>query len=196
MMAYVFMIRHYQGNKKSKSAIVQRRQYLKEHAKKQSCRKSEVALYERSRNNVQCSTSATLNSHDANIISNTANIFPSNGDQFNLQEIDANTHQQTNYYENNDDSFDEICNDFDGCCVDETSSDDDHNELWQEKDSLKQFQNRLAACFVNTNISHSQGDKILSVLHSHSCFRLLPKSIKTLLHTPRQPLNTKKNGCR
>lgn len=36
------------------------------------------------------------------------------------------------------------------------------------------FQDRLATCFVN-NLTHVQGNNILSVLRTHTCFSSLPK---------------------
>ncbi|XP_011876846.1 PREDICTED: uncharacterized protein LOC105566980 [Vollenhovia emeryi] len=50
------------------------------------------------------------------------------------------------------------------------------------------FQDRLAACFVNNNITHVQCNNILSVLRTHTCFSSLPKDVRTLLKTPRTPV--------
>ncbi|XP_076301622.1 uncharacterized protein LOC143219570 [Lasioglossum baleicum] len=47
------------------------------------------------------------------------------------------------------------------------------------------FRDRLASCFVDINITHSQGNKLLSLLRTHSCLRDLPRDIRTLIGTPR-----------
>lgn len=47
------------------------------------------------------------------------------------------------------------------------------------------FRKRLASCFVNNNITHMQGNSILSLLRTHPCFNKLPKDVRTLLDTPR-----------
>ncbi|XP_070169777.1 uncharacterized protein [Polyergus mexicanus] len=47
------------------------------------------------------------------------------------------------------------------------------------------FRERLASCFVDNNLTHAQGNNILSLLRTHSCFYNLPKDVRTLLHTPR-----------
>lgn len=50
------------------------------------------------------------------------------------------------------------------------------------------FCESLAACFVDNNITHVQGNNILSILRRHVCFSDLPKDVRTLLNTPRQPV--------
>ncbi|XP_026829221.1 uncharacterized protein LOC113562841 [Ooceraea biroi] len=49
------------------------------------------------------------------------------------------------------------------------------------------FRERLASCFVSNNLTHVQGNSILSVLRTHPCFSDLPKDVRTLLNTPRNP---------
>lgn len=51
----------------------------------------------------------------------------------------------------------------------------------------KTFQDRLATCFINNNLTHVQSNNVLSVLRTHTCFSSLPKDVKTLLKTPRTP---------
>ncbi|XP_076660386.1 uncharacterized protein LOC143363725 [Halictus rubicundus] len=46
------------------------------------------------------------------------------------------------------------------------------------------FRDRLASCFVDNNLTHTQGNNILSLLRTHSCFSSLPKDIRTLIGTP------------
>lgn len=46
------------------------------------------------------------------------------------------------------------------------------------------FLERVATCFVQNNITHIQGNNILSVLRTHPCFVDFPKDVRTLLHTP------------
>lgn len=49
------------------------------------------------------------------------------------------------------------------------------------------FSEHLASCFVENNITHSQGNSILSVLKKHTCFsNNLPTDVRSLLNTPRQ----------
>ncbi|XP_076301885.1 uncharacterized protein LOC143220006 [Lasioglossum baleicum] len=52
------------------------------------------------------------------------------------------------------------------------------------------FRDSLATCFVDNNISHTQANNILRVLHKHSCFRKLPIDARTLLSTPRTRVTT------
>ncbi|EZA50809.1 hypothetical protein X777_11058 [Ooceraea biroi] len=52
----------------------------------------------------------------------------------------------------------------------------------------RSFQDRLATCFVNNNLTHVQINNILSVLRTHTCFSSLPKDVRTLLKTPRTPV--------
>lgn len=47
------------------------------------------------------------------------------------------------------------------------------------------FKQKLASCFIENNFSHVQGNSILSLLRTHSCFQNLPKDTRTLLNTPR-----------
>ena len=44
----------------------------------------------------------------------------------------------------------------------------------------------LASCFADEKINQCTGDRILAILRTHSCLKSLPKSMKTLLNTPRQ----------
>lgn len=46
------------------------------------------------------------------------------------------------------------------------------------------FHERLTSCFVDNNLTHMQGNSILSLLRTHSCFFNLPKDVRTLLNTP------------
>ncbi|XP_067216803.1 uncharacterized protein [Linepithema humile] len=46
------------------------------------------------------------------------------------------------------------------------------------------FRERLASCFVDNNLTHIQGNSILSLLRTHPCFSTLPKDVRTLLDTP------------
>lgn len=48
------------------------------------------------------------------------------------------------------------------------------------------FEKKLALCFIENNFSHVQGNSILSLLRTHSCFENLPKDTRTLLNTPRK----------
>lgn len=47
------------------------------------------------------------------------------------------------------------------------------------------FREHLAACFVDNNLTHVQGNNILSLLRTHPCFSNLPKDVRTLINTPR-----------
>lgn len=52
-------------------------------------------------------------------------------------------------------------------------------------ESSLSFREHLASCFVDNNLTHIQGNSILSVLRTHPCFSSLPKDVRTLLNTPR-----------
>lgn len=52
------------------------------------------------------------------------------------------------------------------------------------------FREKLASCFVNNNFTHVQGNHILSLLKTHSCFHNLPKDVRTLVDTPRDKVIT------
>lgn len=103
--------------------------------------------------------------------------------------------EQTDLSNNN---FDCSSNDFDLInCYNESSDDDkSENEIVIEKSQhdLSQFRSRLVSMFLNANINHSQGDQILTVLRTHSCFQFLPCVTKTLLQTPRQCIQIIKIG--
>ncbi|XP_076674371.1 uncharacterized protein LOC143372216 [Andrena cerasifolii] len=50
------------------------------------------------------------------------------------------------------------------------------------------FRQRLASCFVDNDLTHVQGNNILSLLRTHSCFSKLPRDVRTLVSTPRNPV--------
>ena len=52
------------------------------------------------------------------------------------------------------------------------------------------FRQRLASCFVHNNLTHVQGNNILSLLRTHPCFSQLPQDVRTLISTPRNPVVT------
>nr|XP_034195292.1 uncharacterized protein LOC117611451 [Osmia lignaria] len=52
------------------------------------------------------------------------------------------------------------------------------------------FQESLASCCVDNNINHVQGNNLLTLLRTHSCFSNLPKDIRTVLGTPRTRVST------
>ncbi|KAL7290008.1 hypothetical protein TKK_0015739 [Trichogramma kaykai] len=62
---------------------------------------------------------------------------------------------------------------------------DDSFSSEEEPDTLFDFEKRLGDVFESTNMTHVQMKKILEVLHTHPCFRYLPKDIRTILKTPR-----------
>ncbi|XP_032687481.1 uncharacterized protein LOC116851797 [Odontomachus brunneus] len=51
------------------------------------------------------------------------------------------------------------------------------------------FTEILASCFVDSNtltlLTHNQGNSVLAILRTHTCFINLPKDVRTLLNTPR-----------
>lgn len=47
------------------------------------------------------------------------------------------------------------------------------------------FRERLASCLIDNNLTHIQGNSILALLRTHSCFSILPKDVRTFLNTPR-----------
>lgn len=57
--------------------------------------------------------------------------------------------------------------------------------LCSSNSSEASFQEHLAGCFVNNNLTHTQGNSVLSILRRHTCFSNLPKDVRTLLDTPR-----------
>jgi len=48
------------------------------------------------------------------------------------------------------------------------------------------FKKSLVACFVQRNLTHTQGNIILRTLRSLLCLSYLPKNSRTLLNTPRK----------
>lgn len=75
-------------------------------------------------------------------------------------------------------------------------SNDSQNEITYENASSctntvqeSSFREQLAACFTDSNLSHVQGNSILSLLRTHSCFSSLPKDVRTLLQTPHKCLS-------
>lgn len=65
-------------------------------------------------------------------------------------------------------------------------SDDDNTASSFFTPQTESFRERFASCFVDNNLTHAQGNSILSLLRTHSCFHDLPKDIRTLLNTPRK----------
>ncbi|XP_076647790.1 uncharacterized protein LOC143356191 [Halictus rubicundus] len=64
--------------------------------------------------------------------------------------------------------------------------------VWESAGTVSEvsFRDRLASCFVDNNITHTQGNNILSLLRTHSCFSGLPKDIRTLISTARTSVIT------
>ncbi|XP_076289803.1 uncharacterized protein LOC143213636, partial [Lasioglossum baleicum] len=56
--------------------------------------------------------------------------------------------------------------------------------------SKPSFRLQLASCFVDINLTHTQGNKILGLLRTHSCLGDLPKDVRTLVSTPRTKVIT------
>lgn len=54
------------------------------------------------------------------------------------------------------------------------------------------FNERLASCFVDNNLTHVQCNSILALLRTHSCLSTLPKDARTLLNTPRNHIEISK----
>ena len=52
------------------------------------------------------------------------------------------------------------------------------------------FRQRLASCFVDNNLTHVQGNNLLSLLRTHSCFSQLPQDVRILVSTPCNPAVT------
>ncbi|XP_071581909.1 uncharacterized protein [Temnothorax nylanderi] len=50
------------------------------------------------------------------------------------------------------------------------------------------FKDCLIALLMDNNMSHVQGNNILALLRSHQCFSYLPKDVRTLLRTPKTPV--------
>ncbi|XP_066590583.1 uncharacterized protein [Prorops nasuta] len=71
----------------------------------------------------------------------------------------------------------------------ESSGNNELNFDLQEPVSSFSFQKRLAACFIDNKLNHVQINSILSLLRTHACFSNLPKDVRTLLKTPRDPIS-------
>lgn len=75
-------------------------------------------------------------------------------------------------------------------CVSDVSFHSSHSDSISSLSSINNFEpsfrDRLASCFVNNNLTHVQGNSILSVLRTHPCFADLSKDVRTLLN-PRNP---------
>ncbi|XP_076643554.1 uncharacterized protein LOC143353831 [Halictus rubicundus] len=58
--------------------------------------------------------------------------------------------------------------------------------VWEYAGTVSEvsFRDGLASCFVDNNLTHTQGNNILSLLRTHSCFSSLPKDIRTLISIP------------
>lgn len=92
-------------------------------------------------------------------------------------------------------SSDNDSNDTDNVIDDTDDNNDNQVTIHDRNDTIhdhfidgKIWKEILAECFVINNISLKQGDEILKVLRMHSCFSNLPKCCKTLIQTPRDPV--------
>ncbi|KAK0076104.1 hypothetical protein PV326_011066, partial [Microctonus aethiopoides] len=101
--------------------------------------------------------------------------------------INENAHRCDGFTENNMSSDDEQMKD-DNIHDEGLDSSDDTDVQLDENDG--DFKYELASSFLSANINHTQGDKILCLLRTHYCFHHLSCSTKTLLKTPRVPLET------
>ncbi|XP_076298858.1 uncharacterized protein LOC143217965 [Lasioglossum baleicum] len=52
------------------------------------------------------------------------------------------------------------------------------------------FRERLATCFVDSNLTHAQVNNVLDVMRTHPSFSDFPKDARTMLRTPRTPVPT------
>lgn len=89
--------------------------------------------------------------------------------------LENNIYNNNNNINTQDNSFD----------YNSLSSDSDASSSFSISSIELSFQEKLASCFVDNHLTHVQGNSILSLLRSHSCFRDLPKDVRTLLNTPR-----------
>lgn len=64
-------------------------------------------------------------------------------------------------------------------------SDENDVSSYTHSSEIVPFQDDLASCFVNNNVTHVLGNSLLSLLRKHPCFSHLPKDMRTLLNTPR-----------
>lgn len=73
--------------------------------------------------------------------------------------------------------------------TDDCDNSDDNNVSSFSNTADKQvFRKQLASCFIDNNLTHVQGNVILSLLRKHKCFSLLPKDIRTVLNSNRSVL--------
>jgi len=79
--------------------------------------------------------------------------------------------------DNDDLYFSSICN-----------ADDTLSSLFNTTLRVSSFHKHLASCFVNNDLTHIQGNNILHLLRTHSCFSTLPKDVRTFLNTPRNDI--------
>lgn len=54
------------------------------------------------------------------------------------------------------------------------------------------FEKNWLSVLINNNFTHVQGNNILSLLKTHSCFHNLLKDVRTLINTPRDKVITSK----
>lgn len=67
-----------------------------------------------------------------------------------------------------------------------SNDDDEVSLLFEDSSNELSFREQLASCFVDNNLTHVQGNNILSLLRTHLCFSNLPKDVRTLIGTPRR----------
>ena len=72
----------------------------------------------------------------------------------------------------------------------DSKDDDTSPSLFFDSSAEPPFRERLATCFIENNLTHTQGNSVLSVLRTHPCFSNLPKDVRTILDTPRGRVTT------
>lgn len=84
----------------------------------------------------------------------------------------------------------------DGSSSSSSSCASEVSETFFENFCQPSFRERLASCFVDNNLTHIQGNSLLSLLRTHPCFSNLPKDVRTLLNTPRNSAVVSKSRAR
>ncbi|XP_039302861.1 uncharacterized protein LOC105207097 isoform X1 [Solenopsis invicta] len=135
-------------------------------------------------NNISSEKTSAVNenSYNQDVSDEVINNSFNNDILFENISIDENSDKDISIDENNekDTSIDQNCDNYDNNL-------DVHNHY----NNREIFKKKLAQCFVTNNISLKQGDEILKVLRTHECLTNLPRSCKTLIHTPRSPVDIK-----
>ncbi|XP_018320219.1 uncharacterized protein LOC108733537 [Agrilus planipennis] len=169
----IFMIRFGSKRKMNKYLVEARRtEYL--HKLKQNCLSNNNCVEPPVKSHNQDGVNAiNFKNNCGNAIN--SDIDESDNDSDNVESFnDDNENDKTNT--NRSDDFE------DNFYEDSSDSSSSENNYC----TIDEFRDELVSTFLQVNINHIQGDQILTTLRKHHCFQTLPRSTRSLLHTPRK----------